>query len=108
MSHFLIGKLTAVENTAIAMTVTDAFDYTPKDGSDEEETTTVTAIYIANGAVQSVQLDSNHFVGFGDYLIYENGVFTAAGSHEDELDDDDDTGPTDDEERYAHTPLRCQ
>lgn len=87
MSHYLIGLVTALKNTAIAMTVTDAYDHVPAKDSDELETTTVTAIYVANGVVQTVQLDADHFVGFGDYLIFEDGVFTEAGVH-----------PTDDEE----------
>jgi hypothetical protein len=100
MSHYLVGLTTALRNSAIAMTVIDAYDYTPPEGSDDEETTTVTAIYFANGVLQTVQLDSEQFIGFGDFLIYEDGQFTEAGSHDDETgddDDDDSEGPDSDE-----------
>jgi hypothetical protein len=98
MKHYLIGSLTALKNTAIAMTVTDVYEYTPAEGSDDEETTTITAMYFAGDILQTVQLDADQFIGFGDYLIFENGHFTDAAFHETDDDDDDDTGPTDEPE----------
>lgn len=103
MSHYLNGLLTALKNTAIAMTVTDAYDSKPEEGSDELETTTVTAIYVANGVVQTVQLDADHFVGFGDYLIFEDGVFTEAGVHPTDDEDDEEEEEEDEDEPDAPT-----
>lgn len=95
MSHYLIGKLTAVENTAIAMTVHNVDESQRPDGDGEtEDYTLITAIYFANGVLHTVQLPEESFVGFGDYLIFEGGSFTAAGDHdEDDNSDDDDDAP---------------
>lgn len=104
MSHYLIGSLTAVENTAIAMTVHNVEESQRPDGvGGTEEYNLITAIYFANGVLHTVQLPEESFVGFGDYLIFEGGSFTAAGSHDEEDDSDDDEAPDapDDEEPEA-------
>lgn len=103
MSHYLIGKLTAVENTAIAMTVHNVTESQRPDGDgDMEDYILVTALYFANGVLHTVQLPEDSFVGFGDYLIFEGGSFTAAGDHDEDDDDtEDNTGELDSDEPEA-------
>lgn len=103
MKHPFVGLLTAVKNTAIAMTVSDAFETEVPEGSGEESVTVVTAFYFANGVMQTLQLDEEHFIGFGDYLIYEDGAFTEVGFHEEEEDGDDEEEEEEEESDAAPT-----
>ena len=93
MSLIQIGFLTAVRNTAVALTVTRVYEET--DGE-----TLVECSYMLNGELKHFSGPEDVFVGFGDELIYRDGAFVDAYESNPDLSegDDDEDEPDEDEE----------
>lgn len=104
----LIGLLTAVKGTAIAMTVTGVLT--------DSETTQIECAYTVNGELKRFIANEDAFIGFGDTLAYNSGAFVDAyfsdvtGDDEDDEDDydesDDEPDDEEDEDTADHTALK--
>lgn len=84
----LIGLLTAVRGTSVALTVVGVYT--------EGDMTSYDCIYVVNGEIKRTNVAENALIGFGDTLTYSEGAFVDA--YFANLSDDDDDEDDDDED----------
>lgn len=98
-NRHLIGKLTALINTSIPMTVERAANTTERVDGKSVPLVTITATYFdRENKFQRVRSIPEYlFVGFGDHLVFSGGVFTSAFDDDEpeELDEDEDADADD-------------
>lgn len=87
----MLGKLTALRNTAIALTVTNVFYGEDENGETSQEIVhSIEASYVVNGEIKFVVAKLDSLIGFGDYLTYADGAFFEAYDVEEDGEEGED------------------
>lgn len=78
-----VGALTALHNSAVALTV-HSIQYATDEKTNEVSIEHIEAVHFVGAELHHVHGQVENFIGFGESLIFEGGVFVDAYTSEEE------------------------